>query len=468
MNLSFEDADHNTQITRLESHAAVRLDTVSDRHFDRHGLPVRRKMKRSKRSVFMKSVKRLASYLTMRLNPSYQESHVLVVESFKGLTFEVRTVVGGSEEAKVVFSVPLSRLVDVTGDSVIEKDTVVFSQLPETYDAVNNSQIQPKKSKKGEIISDLFSAYGEIGLILIFKTQNPALRRTAASAAARSSYTKVGLRFVTAEDRNQWLSFCAEAYIGLLLDSIRTGRDSLDLEAPESAGEKDEVEVEEPPLAAVDKYIDFFLAHTPSKLETEMESGVDCITTEDVPCGGQLRVGPCGTKGKSCRVAVERVIKHNESGKPVAEEFLVLTPSSFTRVLRRIHRKKMQLKEIKVYAEKEDDGTTFFIERTITKKDHIDDSSSVTRDNESSGQEDSLQREADKGASNALFMGGGHTKTLECHTDSYTDRKKWLLWMESVLHRPTIYLESLSGDAEGRKARAKRSSNTFLGAESTW
>ncbi|KAG5474884.1 hypothetical protein LSCM4_04063 [Leishmania orientalis] len=295
-------------LTWLEAHAAVRLCTLTGKSFDCYGLPLRQSHKdRRARFSLIKSVKGLASHLTTRINPSFQECLIRVVESESDLTFEVRQLSGGNcARGQLLFAAPLTTLLDVVSDSVTERDTVIFAHLPSSFQpaAENSSYVAPVDAStnrraprtantprttvpRKKIVSTLFSAYGDIGLDLVFRAAQADavnLRRSSSSlssvshsAAASGSgapYTRVRLRFVSTKERNAWLSFCAEAYLGLLLDSIRTDRDTVfvvdendhpSLTAAASPSTTavprgDVLEIEKPTEEAVGCYIDFFLS----------------------------------------------------------------------------------------------------------------------------------------------------------------------------------------------------------------
>ncbi|KAG5474546.1 hypothetical protein LSCM1_03333 [Leishmania martiniquensis] len=295
-------------LTWLEAHAAVRLYTLTGKSFDCYGLPQRQSSKDGRaRFSFIKCVKGLASQLTARVGSSFEECLIRVVESGNDLTFEVRQLSGGNcAREQLLFVAPLSTLLDVVSDSVIERDTVVFAHLPSSFQpaAEHSSYVVPVAAsvrrraprtadtirstalRKKKIISTLFSAYGDIGLDLVFRAAQAdavnsrrsssslsSASHTAATGGGSAPYTRVRLRFVSTKERDAWLSFCAEAYVGLLLDSIRTGRDTVfvvdegDHSSPAAAASpfaavprSDVVDIEKPTEEAVECYIDFFLA----------------------------------------------------------------------------------------------------------------------------------------------------------------------------------------------------------------
>lgn len=208
----------------------------------------------------MKSGKKSGSYLTTRINRSFQAYLIRVVVLESNLTFEVRELAGGkSAKGRLLFVAALSPLVDVASGTVMERDAAVFAHFRSPFhsaaghsnvlallDASTNRNApctattsSPSVSKKEEGIATLSSADGGIGLLLVFRaaqadagnprhssSKSSSTSHTAAPGGGGVPYTRVRQCFVSTEERNVWMSFCAEAYLGLLLDSTRTGRDA--------------------------------------------------------------------------------------------------------------------------------------------------------------------------------------------------------------------------------------------------
>ncbi|EPY27041.1 hypothetical protein STCU_05951 [Strigomonas culicis] len=345
----------SVHLIRLSAHAVARLDEVPERKFDSNDLPVRSKSahhppKHSAGNPFHK----MAAFLTTRLHTlSYQECEVRLIETLDGLHLEVRATASG----RMLYVAPLATLVDVSSDSVIEKDTVVFSQVPDCFSpGVENSSFvvpvgkkkKPSTLKKGEIISTLFRAYGEIGLSLTFK----APRETGGVLSAKP-FTKVDLRFLSTEERNRWHTFCAEAYMGLLVDSIRTGT-----ETHTSADQGPALRLPQlPPADVINSYVNFFLS-APGEFEGD-HADADGVCVSQVPCAGLLRMGRPGADLQRRRVTLV------EGGGETADArrgdtTLVFHRTSVTQRLKMVPHLQMKARDMRVYAENEQFGTTFF------------------------------------------------------------------------------------------------------------
>jgi hypothetical protein len=524
-----------TSLTRLEAHAAVRLDPLLGKTFDCYGLPRRRTDKDHRgRFSFIKSVKGLASYLTTRINPSFQECLVSVVETESDMLFEVRQITNGKgTRPRVLFSASLSTLVDVARDSVIEKDTIVFSQLPSQFQPTEeNGSTQAVSSaataaggpvlgtarsrhrshsghhhthnsgaasRKEELISTLFSAYGDIGLNLVFhvvRTDEDRFTHTrrhhhhasashggASGCSTTRPYTRIGLRFVSTAERNEWLTFCLEAYMGLLLDSIRTNRDTvyvpddngnrsfIGAAASEGNGGADVFRLEKPSEEVVENYIDFFLsARTktegyPNNTNNRSRTETDPLL---VPFSGVLRI--CYSDG-SLHTREVHLAKEDEAdeadGAAVTRTYLVFCRKRWSG---KSESQRIPLEGLQVYADDDQTGTSFFLEFPCPD-------SSAAEHLAASGQVDcatASSRLLMLGAVQRSFLcgtelaGEQNTVTLECETGSFAARRRWLQWLEMALKKQVMFLSVARRNAEAQKLVEHDTHNGLLGNRVVW
>lgn len=541
-----EGSAADTALTRLEAHAAVRLDPLLGKAFDCYGLPQRRSDKDQRgRFSFIKSMKGLASYLTTRINPSFQECLIRVVETESDVRFEVRQISNGKgTRARVLFTASLSTLVDVARDSVIEKDTVVFSQLPSTFqptDEGNSSTLagssggaaaaegrrsgkirSPRShhhthnggaSKKEELISTLFSAYGDIGLNLVFHAarveedklthhhrhhRHPSSARGSGGGGGGNNtarpYTRIGLRFVSTAERNEWLAFCSEAYMGLLLDSIRMNRDTVYVPddaaanlsfaaaptatATNNTKPSDTFHLEKPSEEAVENYIDFFLsAHTKADGNTNNNNNNSSSNNVSgshieadplsIPFGGTLHIR--GTDGSlhTRHVDFEREDDDaDEAGLPVTRASLVLRRKRWSG---KYESQRIPLAGLQVYADDDQTGTSFFLEflyRDTSAADRI--TSSARSDRTSVTQQLFTLGAVQQQLCGTQRPGAQDTVTLECETGSFAARRQWLQWLEVVLKKQVVYLSVARRNAEAQKPVGHGTHTGLLGDRVVW
>ncbi|KAK7195055.1 hypothetical protein NESM_000428300 [Novymonas esmeraldas] len=494
-------------LTRLEAHAAVRLDALAGALFDSTGLPLRRTgAERHRRFSLAKCVKGLASYLTTRINPSFQECLVRVVESEAELTFEVAQLSGAKgANTRRVFAAPLSRLVDVVSNSVIERDTVVFAHLPSSLhpaaesgdtttaaDALTGrpsppvaaaaaaAPCAPAVSRKEEIISTLFSAYGDIGLHLVFRaahrvadsSRRSSPARAAAAGGTGAAYTRVELRFVSADERNAWLSFCADAYLGLLLDSIRTNRDTVFVAADgdgaiasaAAAGGDGAVRLEKPSEEAVENFIDFFLSAA-AKGDAAVAGGFDPLA---LPSGGHVRVRDSDGTLHSREAAVERVDGVDEAGMPVVRTFFVVRRKRWSgkqEVLR------IALESLHASADDDLSGAAFYLEYPRAAMAVVGHAAAAAAGVPRTTIAEQLRA---VGAVQQTFAGstdveGEHAMvTLECDAGSFAVRRQWLEWFEAAVGRPVIYLSVARRERETAAPVRQGQPSGLLGDRIVW
>lgn len=538
-----------TSITRLEAHAAVRLDLLLGKSFDCYGLPLRRSGKdRGHHFSFIKSVKGLASYLTTRINPSFQECLVRVVELESDVRFEVRQISAGrGTRARLLFAASLSTLVDVARDSVIEKDTVVFSQLPTSLHPTEESGGAPgtsggnasgtaaataaasssdgrlhppppsqgqrtaspsgrshshtggAASRKEELISTLFSAYGDIGLNLVFhaargEEEKSTQRRHASSSSAAAHggtggsnsaarpYTRAGLRFVSTAERNEWLTFCGEAYMGLLLDSIRTNRDTVYVPddsgaaagaAVATGGAADGFQLDKPSEEAVENYIDFFLsARTKADGGNNGNPNAGSGSNAEmdpllVPFGGALRIRGADGSLHLRSVHVEQVDEVDDAGLPVVRGYLVFRrkrwPGKYTS-------RRIPLEGLQVYAEDDQTGSSFFLEFVYQGKFAAEHASASSRSERTSTANElfALGAVQQSFLSGTELAGEQDAVALECETGSFAARRQWLQWVEVSLRKPVVYLSVLRRKAAAQKPVELGPRDGLLGDRVVW
>ncbi|KPA85066.1 hypothetical protein ABB37_01483 [Leptomonas pyrrhocoris] len=547
---TFNDGDGGnaaTSLTRLEAHAAVRLDPLQGKTFDCYGLPLRRPGKDQRvRFSFIKSMKGLASYLTTRINPSFQECLICVVETESDVRFEVRQISNGKgTRARVLFSASLSALVDVARDSVIEKDTVVFSQLPSSFQPADDGartpavsseaaadrrrtgvtsttsphhsqqqQRQPSRSptpnhhhhhskraasKKEELISTLFSAYGDIGLTLVFhdarsdedrlthhrhrSSSFPSASHGGGSSGGSSSrpYTRIGLRFVSTVERNEWLSFCGEAYMGLLLDSIRTNRDTVYIPddhssgaraaAPSTVNGSDTFHLAKPPDEAVENYIDFFLsARTKADGNTNSNNHHNDSGGEAdpllVPFSGALRIRSSDGSLHTREVHLEKEDAADDAGARVTRTFLVFRRKGWCG---KSNSQRVPLEGLQIYADDDQSGTSFYLEFAYSGKSAAEYNRSSHADLTAAAKQLYVL-----GAVQEPFLCGTDladaqaTVTLECEAGSFAARRQWLQWLEIVLKKQVVYLSVARRNAEAQKPVEQDTRNGLLGDRIVW
>ncbi|AYU80474.1 hypothetical protein, unknown function [Leishmania infantum JPCM5] len=458
-----------SSLTWLEANAAVRLDTLNSKSFDCYGLPLRQSGKDGRpRFSLMKSVKKLGSYLTTRINRSFQACLIRVVESESNLTFEVRELAGGKfAKGRLLFVAPLSTLVDVASDSVMERDAAVFARFRSPFhsaaghsnvlvplDASTNrnapcTAITSSSSvSKEEGISTLSSAYGGIGLLLVFRaaqanavnprhssSKSSSASHTAAPGGGAVPYTRVRLCFVSTGERNTWMSFCAEAYVGLLLDSVRTGRDTVfvadDDNHPSSVAATslsisavtrgDIVHTEKPTQEAIACYIDFFLSVSAKGDACGGSNG--SIDRIGVPLKGLLKVRGADGALHNREVQVERMDGVNDARLPAAREFLVLWRK---RWFGKQVDERIELETLAVYAKNDLSGTAFYLEFPHT-------AAGMAGDGAASTERTSLLGPMEPTEAHGMM-------TLECEAGSFSRRLQWLQWLEATLKRPVIFL----------------------------
>ncbi|KPI86551.1 hypothetical protein ABL78_4374 [Leptomonas seymouri] len=540
---AFNDGDGGTAattLTRLEAYVAVRLDPLLGKTFDCYGLPLRRSREDQRcHFSFIKSVKGLASYLTTRINPSFQECLIRVVETESDMRFEVRQISNGKgTRARLLFSASLSTLVDVARHSVIEKDTVVFSQLPSTFQPIDksvnkpaansgamaeshrsgttsttgthhNSQRPPQQhkrnkdshnshgaaSKKEELISTLFSAYGDIGLNLVFHAtraeedrfthHDHRHHRSSSSHGGGSSgssharpYTRIGLRFVSTVERNEWLSFCGEAYMGLLLDSIRINRDTVyipdsnngDCAAATSASiGPDAFHLEKPSEEAVENYIDFFLSAR-TKTDGKSNNNNNGSRTEAdpllVPFSGVLRIRSVDGSLHTREVHLEKDDGVDDAGTLVTRSYLVF------RLKRRFGKGETQripLEGLQVYADDDQVGTSFFLECASSAKSAAELVAPSRADRSlTAHQLYTLHAVQQSFLCGTELTGSQHTVTLECEAGSFAARRQWLQWLEMALKKPVVYLSVARRNVVAQKPVEQDTHNGLLGDRVVW
>ncbi|CAD2218703.1 hypothetical protein AGDE_04996 [Angomonas deanei] len=393
------ETQEGIRLTRLSARAVVRLDDVSSTSFDHNDLPVDgNKSKSSKKPNIGKMLKGMASYLSSRISLAYQESEVTMKESVGGLLFEVKAVAS----SRILFQAPLHTLVDISSDSVIKRENITFSELPDTFDPEekgNNSFVEPHETetalKKGELITTLFRAYGEIGLSLVFKASRVETDKA-------EPFTKVEMRFLSSTDRDTWQSFCTEAYVGLLLDSIRNPNVTY--------SDQDKSTVPPQPLSpeTVESYIDFFLSGKGG--ETGAKSGtVQHLNV--VPHGGRLLV-----KGHMRKLSVETHSSKEEAGR--AQSYLAIHRSSIKQRRGKFPTLRIPLEEIQISAEDESIGTTFYIVHSPPVK-------------------PSCTAEETVKLCHFEEMHG----SILCEAASYDERAIWFKWFNTLLGREVTFLK---------------------------
>lgn len=522
---SVDHQESNTRLVRLEAHAVVRLAELSDEGYDCYDLPIERSRSAERKDhSFGKKVKTLASYLTARINPAFQECQVIVVESMQGLAFEVHSVVpargqGGGSVDRPVYTAPLATLLDVSTDSVVEKDNVVFTRLPHSFapgdedSSVVRPVVQEKAAphKRGEIMTTLFSAYGDIGLRLTFR----APRR---GGPRGKPLTRVDLRFVCTAERNTWMSFCGEAYVGLLVDSIRNRERRICPPAVVAAAAKvvgARHHRRSPPGAslgaapptppsrdAVERYIDFFLSAPQRKTGGGENAGGDndgegdgdgaaddCSgggTPSEPPCGGLLRVceNGGGHRARLCRLCHVRDPARDGGG---GVDYLLVEDAKPTlwRGKRASLKRRIPLEGFTVYAEDDLQGSSFFLELHAPPlqrggdagddHDHARVSCSCPPAASSPSSSFAMGSMSLHSRNTALSAAGGEavvsplgSTTLQLLSESYASRRQWLRWFERTLGKPILFLSQARREAEMERGLAVKSKTRFLGRDTNW
>lgn len=470
--------------THLEAHAAVRIDELSGKGYDCCGLPVRRPgRERAGRFSVARSIKGLASYLTTRINPSYQECLVRVVDTLGELRLEVRQLsTGRGTVGRVVFTASFSALVDVSRDSVIEKDTVVFSQLPSSFQPMveNSSFISPIEeakyphssssapvSKGEELISTLFSAYGDIGLNLVFYTAADASIPNRSSNSGNNDcggraarlYTKIGIRFVSTAERNEWMSFCAEAYGALLLDAIRSGRHTVFNVHPNAASAQlgSAAALSKPSEEYIERYIDIFLS-TNGRTEPAVEPRSSATVSLVAPLGGVLQVLDGSGVGHRCEVQLRREEVADISGLMEPHDYLIFTRGHWRR---RQETQRILLTSIKVYADDDQSGCIFYLD--FPRSSHLPPVAS-----DGAVRVDSVEAVQQSFLSADELLRAREVVTLECDAGSFANRRLWIQWLERITQKPVIYLSSVRREMEKQVSKGQYSRNGLFGDRGAW
>ncbi|CBZ28668.1 hypothetical protein, unknown function [Leishmania mexicana MHOM/GT/2001/U1103] len=309
---------------------------------------------------------------------------------------------------------------------------------------------------KKEVIHTLSSAYGGIGLLLVFRAApanavNPRHSSSTSSSASHTAvpgggavpYTRVRLCFVSTEERNVWMSFCAEAYLGLLLDSVRTDRDAVfvvdDDKHPSSVAATSPsisrvtrgkmAHIEKPTQEAIACYIDFFLSGSAKGDASGGSNG--SIDRIGVPLKGLLKVRGADGALHNREVQVERTNSLNDARLPAARAFLVLRRK---RWFGKQVDGRIELEKLAVYADNDLSGTAFYLEFLHT-------AAGMAGDGAASTEQPSLL--------GPMGPTGAHRMvTLECEAGSFSRRLQWLQWLEATLKRPVIFLSVARREAQ--------------------